>query len=265
MTWQTKVASWVIPLLADYTIPDDAGIVTGVEFGTLDDATSPKILQGSSLTADYPGLVPDFSLDPEITPTTDGVQYNLKAKKAVGFYGVDCDVLSFNDKKLNKWTFPLVRRNFGFIALSRYSTVVADFSLHYENQFHIAEAVQALALNYDDDFSINNLFNSVDKFCLTSVSVFLYPEVVLRVRFLPIWEVWAVRFFRDTTITCVDKTVSSPPAGYNPLPGDPEPPYAVGVTLDTTGHPDGNIATLLCVDANNNEVDDPVWVHGFSG
>lgn len=199
MTWQTKVASWVIPLLADYAVPDDATVVTGIEFGTLDDATGDKTLQGDTLQADYPGLIPDYSLDPEITPLTNSTQYNLKAKKAVGFYGVDCDVLSYNDKKLNKWTFPLLRRNFGYIALSRYSTVAADFPLHYESQYHFAEAIQSLALNYDDDFSTDNVFNSVDKFCLTKVSAFLYPEVVLRVRFLPIWEVWAVRFFRTET------------------------------------------------------------------
>ena len=197
MTWQTQVASWVIPLLADYIIPDDAQVITGVEFGTLDDATGSQTLSGTTLQADYPGLVPDFSLDPEITPTTTGTQYNLKAKKSVGFYGVDIDVISYDDKRLNKWTFPLLRRNFGYAALSRYSTVVVDKPIHYGAQFIFAEAVQALALNYDDDFSVSNLFNSVDKFCCTKVSVFLYPDVVLRVRFLPIWEVWAVRFFQE--------------------------------------------------------------------
>ncbi len=225
MTWQTKVASWVIPLLADYTIPDDAQVITGVEFGTLDDATGDTVLQGSVLQADYPGLVPDFSLDPEISPTTDGVQYNLKAKKAVGFYGVDCDVLSYDEKRLNKWTFPLTRRNFGYIALSRYSTVAADFPLHYENQYHFAEAIQALALNYDDDFSVSNLFNSVDKFCLTKVSVFLYPDVVLRVRFLPIWEVWAVRFFQSNVNPCGGTFDEEPPSGYQPGVGSPPPYY----------------------------------------
>lgn len=230
MAWQTQVASWVIPLLADYVIPDDAQVITGVEFGTLDDATSPIILQGNNLQADYPGLVPDYSLDPEINPTTDGTQYNLKAKKAVGFYGIDCDVLSYNDKRLNKWTFPLVRRNFGYVAMSRFSTVAADFPLHYENQFHFAEAIQALALNYDDDFSVTNLFNSVDKFCLTKVSVFLYPEVVLRVRFLPIWELWAIRFFQQTgcdTITSID---NSPPGASLLSP----PPYIKGQVYGST-------------------------------
>lgn len=228
MTWQTKVASWVIPLLADYTIPDEAQVITGVEFGTLDDATGTTVLQGSVLQADYPGLVPDFSLDPEINPTTGGTQYNLKAKKAVGFYGVDCDVLSYNDKRLNKWTFPLTRRNFGYIAMSRYSTVAADFPLHYENQYHFAEAIQALALNYDDDFSVSNLFNSVDKFCLTKVSAFLYPEVVLQVRFLPIWEVWAVRFLQ-TQEPCDSRLVyTTPPAGG---PYSQNPPYLPGVRI----------------------------------
>lgn len=256
MTWQTKVASWVIPLLADYAIPDDAQVITGVEFGTLDDATSPKVLQGSTLQADYPGLVPDYSLDPEITPTTNGTQYNLKAKKAVGFYGIDCDVLSFNDKRLNKWTFPLVRRNFGYIALSRYSTVAADFPLHYENQYHFAEAIQALALNYDDDFSTSNLFNSVDKFCLTKVSVFLYPEVVLQVRFLPIWEVWAIRFQQANSLTCVQKISKgwATPGGLLTSTGESKV-FSQGAHSLGSG---GSFRTwfLACV---GNAEDDPVW------
>lgn len=254
MTWQTKVASWVIPLLADYAIPDDATIITGVEFGTLDDATGAKVLQGTTLQADYPGLIPDYSLDPEITPTTEGSQYNLKAKKAVGFYGIDCDVLSFNDKRLNKWTFPLTRRNFGYIAMSRYSTVAADFPLHYENQYHFAEAIQALALNYDDDFSVSNLFNSVDKFCLTKVSAFLYPEVVLQVQFLPIWEVWAIRFYQQDSVPCRSRTVSTPPPGnfFNP---PPPPPWLPTTILQTTA---GNF--ILTCEGGAEVEQDPTWV-----
>lgn len=254
MTWQTKVASWVIPLLADYVIPDDATIITGVEFGTLDDATGAKVLQGTTLQADYPGLIPDYSLDPEITPTTEGTQYNLKAKKAVGFYGIDCDVLSFNDKRLNKWTFPLTRRNFGYIAMSRYSTVAADFPLHYENQYHFAEAIQALALNYDDDFSVSNLFNSVDKFCLTKVSAFLYPEVVLQVRFLPIWEVWAIRFYKAASTPCRLRSTSTPPPGV--FSGSSQQPPWFPTTILSTSL--GNFI-LSCTDGAEAEVE-PEWV-----
>lgn len=256
MAWQTQVASWVIPLLADYTIPDDAQVITGVEFGTLDDATSPVVLSGTTLQADYPGLVPDFSLDPELTPTTGGTQYNLKAKKAVGFYGVDCDVISYDDKRLNKWTFPLLRRNFGYAALSRYSTVVVDKPIHYGAQFIFAEAVQALTLNYDDDFSTTNLFNSVDKFCCTKVSVFLYPEVELRVRFLPVWELWAVRFLQSQT-PCDSRVVAYGPPGQdlsNPGPYRPGDFVIVGNPYSTWG--------LFCV---NGQDADPVWVDFGAG
>ena len=199
-SWISRVPSWVLPLLSAYTIPDDAGVVTGVEFATLDDGRGDVTLADTNLTADYPGIIPNYELDPEITPTTDGLQYNLKAKKAVGFYGVDATVTSFDETKLNRWTFPLVRRNFGHIALSRFSTVAYSEPMHYDNQYHIAESVQALTLNYDDDFSTSNLFNSVDKFCLTKVSVFLYPSVHVLIRFLPIWEVWAVRFFQAADV-----------------------------------------------------------------
>lgn len=259
MTWQTQVASWVIPLLADYTIPDDAQVITGVEFGTLDDATGSQTLQNNTLQADYPGLVPDFSLDPEITPTTGGLQYNLKAKKAVGFYGVDCDVISYDDKRLNKWTFPLLRRNFGYVALSRFSTVVVDKPLHYGAQFVFAEAVQALALNYDDDFSVSNLFNSVDKFCCTKVSVFLYPDVVLRVRFLPVWEVYAIRFQQANSLTCVQKVAAgwSTPSGLSTSDGA-SVVYNQGAYSLTNGTT-SSTWLLVCVGGAD---DDPVWESG---
>jgi hypothetical protein len=196
MTWQSQVASWVIPLLGDFVIPDDATVITGIEFATLDDAQGSQTLSGEILTAEYPGLIPDYSTDFEINPQTNGVQYNLKALKAVGFYGVLAEVVSYNDKRLNKWTFPLLRRNFGFLSLSRGIAVASDHPLHYGSQYHFNDSVQSLALNYDDDFAINDLTNNVDKYCLNRVDAFLYPEVVLRVSFLPIWEVWAVRFFQ---------------------------------------------------------------------
>lgn len=199
MTWQTKVASWVIPLLADYAVPDDAQVLAGVEFATLDQSTGSTVLSGNNLSGEFPGLIPNYSLDPEIQPATDGAVYNLKAKKAVGFYGFIAEVLSYNEKRLNKWTFPLVRRNFGFAAMSRNGIVASDQPLHYEFEYHFNLAVQVLAANYDADFSSQNLFNSVDSLSLNRVDVFLYPEVVLQVSFLPIWEVWAVKFFQGNS------------------------------------------------------------------
>lgn len=198
MTWQSRVASWVIPLLGDYVIPDDATIITEIKYATLDEAESPQILSGQVLTAEYPGLIPNYSVDPEINPQTGGVQYNLKALKAVGFYGFQADVVSYNDKRLNKWTFPLLRRNFGFVAMSRNGVVASDQPLHYGSEYHFNDAVISLASNYDNDYRISDLTNEVDKYVLNRVDAFLYPEVVLRVSFLPIWEVWAVRFFQSS-------------------------------------------------------------------
>lgn len=197
MTWQTKVASWVIPLLGDYVIPDDAAVITEIKYATLDEAESPQILSGQNLTAEYPGLIPNYSVEPEINPQTTGVQYNLKALKAVGFYGVQADVVSYNDTRLNKWTFPLLRRNFGFMAMSRNSIVASDQPLHYGAQYHFNDAVISLSSNYDNDYRISDLTNAVDKYVLNRVDAFLYPDVVLRVSFLPIWEVWAVRYFQS--------------------------------------------------------------------
>lgn len=197
MAWQSEVASWVIPLLGDYVIPDDAQVITEIKYATLEEAQSPQILSGQMLTAEYPGLIPNYSVDPEINPQTTGVQYNLKALKAVGFYGFQADVVSYNENRLNKWTFPLVRRNFGFIAMSRSGVVASDQPLHYGSEYHFNDAVIALSANYDNDYRISDLTNEVDQYVLNRVDAFLYPDVVLRVSFLPIWEVWAVRFFQS--------------------------------------------------------------------
>lgn len=197
MSWQTKVASWVIPLLSEYIIPDDATVATAVDFATLADATDPFTSSEATFSVDYPGVVPNYSVQPVITPTTGGLNYAIKALKAVGFYGVVTTVLSYNPKKLNRWTFPLTRRNFGFCTLSRDITVSLEKPIHYERQFHLDTGIISLASNYDDEFNSENLFNSLDQFALTKFSCFLYPEVNLRVAFLPMWEVWAVKFFQS--------------------------------------------------------------------
>lgn len=197
MTWQSKVASWVLPLVAELAIPDDAGVFSDVEFATLDNSVDAVTSDNQLLDADFPGLIPNYSVAVNITPTTGGLDYAVKALKAVGFYGVVTTVLSYEPKKLNDWTFPLVRKNFGFCAQSRGDVVSYNAPIHYQRQFHIDQAVLALLTNYDDQFNSENVFNSADKFALSKFTCFLYPTVVLRVGFLPIWEVWALKFFQS--------------------------------------------------------------------
>lgn len=197
MSWITKVPAWVIPLLTDYLVPDNATAITGVEFGKFGNPVGLTTLSGDIRTAEYPGLVPDFSFIPEISPQTSGTQYNLKARKAVGFYGVITDVVSFDETRINRWNYPLVRRNFGHCSLSKGLFVAHDEPLHYQEQIIISVGTTQVAINYDDQFSIESLLNDVDAYALSRFDCFLYPSVVLLVGFLPIWEVWVVKFFRE--------------------------------------------------------------------
>lgn len=262
MTWQTKVASWVIPLLADYVIPDDAEVIAGVDIATLDQSAGTTVLSGNNLSAEFPGLIPDYSLDTNIVPTTRGFQYNLKAKKAVGFYGFIAEVTSYNDKRLNKWTFPLVRRNFGYAAMSRNEIVAFDQPLHYEFQYHFSNAVQLLASNYDSEFSSQSLVNTVDSLSLNRLDVFLYPEVVLSVSFLPLWESWTLRFLKPEAVTCINREITTPPAGYMGADSGLPPPWKAGAVLETN-LPGQNTAYLEC--ANPDAEVDPEWVYGNVG
>lgn len=197
MSWIAKVPAWVLPLLSEYAVPDNATLVSGVEFGKLGEPLGLTTLSGNNLTASYPGLVPDFSVKPEINPKTTGISYNIKLYKAVGFYGVVTDVLDFDETKINRWTYPLVRRNFGYCSLSKGLFVSHDVPLHYQEQIIISPGISIIAINYDDQFSTEQITNEVDDFALDRFDCFLYPSVTLAVAFLPIWEVWAVRFFRS--------------------------------------------------------------------
>lgn len=197
MTWQSKVAAWVVPLLSEFAIPDDATVQTDVELADLEDATDPFTSSEATFTSDYPGLIPNYRVDPIITPTTGGLDYVIKALKAVGFYGVLTTVVSFDPKKVNLWTFPQVRRNFGFCALSRGSLVSLNQPIHFQQQYHIDEGVLGLISNYDDQFNKENIFNSADKNCLNRFSCYQAPGVRTRVSFLPVFEVWAVKFFQS--------------------------------------------------------------------
>lgn len=196
MTWQTRIAAWAIPLLGEYLIPDDATVVSGVGFATIDSAESGFTSSDAIFSADFPGLIPNFSIEPTIVPTTGGFLYDIKAKKAIGFHGVTTTVLAYEEGKFNRWTFPLVRRNFGFIALSRGDVVSLQQPVHYQRQVHLDAGVFGLASNYDVQLNASTLTNSVDKCALTKASIFQYPTSRIRVSFLPIWEEWAVRFFR---------------------------------------------------------------------
>lgn len=255
LTWQTKVASWVIPLLQSYAVPDNATVTSSVEFGNLTAATGKRTLQGTNLTAEYPGLIPDITVSPTITPTNGGMNYVINLRKGVGFHGIVTEVTRFDEKRVNKWSFPLIRRNFGHLSMSRGIVVGESNPIHYQKQYHFCVSALALVSNYDVQYSGDSITNDADKFCLNRVDAFLYPEVILDVSFLPIWEGWAVKFFRNTTLTCVQKISSgwSAPLGVNlNVPGNTV--YRQGVYTANT--PQGVESwELACVRSDR----DPVW------
>lgn len=242
MVWQTKVAAWVVPLMQQFLVPDDATVVSGVGFGAVDDAEGGVTSTDSTFTASFPGLVPNFSVSPTVVPTVGGALYDIKAKKAIGFHGALTTVLSFDETKFNNWVFPITRRNFGFIALSRGNIVSLSQSIIYQEQVHLDGNVFGLAANYDEQLSASALLNSVDKTALTKASVFQYPTARTRVSFLPIWEEWTVRFFRAEADVCGGTTSIPVPGGL--VPGTaPPPPWSRGTVASSRS---GGNYVLIC-------------------
>lgn len=196
MSWQQKVASWVIPLVTEYLIPDDAAVVTGVDFASLDAATDPINFTVEMGSGSFPGLVPNYSVVSEVTPSDTGVSYVLKARKAVGFYGVLATVLSYDPQKINNWRYPIDRKQFGYLSISRDSKVLYDKRMSYSREYHLSDTVISLLANYDEQFFSGDLFNSADKLCATTYEFAVSPTVRMRIAPLPIWEVWAIKWFQ---------------------------------------------------------------------
>lgn len=199
MAWNTKVPLWVINLAANFLIPDDAALTSGIKYGKLSDAVSSQDFAEQTGQAQYPGFVPNYSVFPETETTTEGVNWKIQFLKAVGFYGIRVTVLGFDATKINQWNFPLVRRQFGFVTLSRDDVVLVSEPLSYSEQFFIADSVLSLLSGYNDTFGISKLFNEADKFVCNLVSFYVNPTVQIQIKFLPVWEVWQLSFFQTSS------------------------------------------------------------------
>lgn len=197
MSWVSKVPAWVIPLLQAYVIPDDATVTTGVDFDSFDGGDGSEVSINQDFTLAYPGIVPSYALEPIIQPQTSGIRYILKAKKSVGFYACRTEVLSYEQARVNRWEFPIDRKQFGWVTLGRGGTVLSEERIAYALQIHTCIPATLLLLNYDDEFNTENLFNSADKLTATHVNARMSPTVKVRFTPLPTWEVWAINFFRE--------------------------------------------------------------------
>lgn len=199
MAWNTQVPLWVINLAAQFLIPDNASVSSGIKIASLEENVDSQSFTVQTGQGDYPGIIPNYSVVPEAETTTEGVNWKIQFRKAVGFYGIKTEVLSYNENKLNHWNFPLDRRQFGFVTVSRNSAVIVSEPISYSEQYFISDAILSIISGYNDQFGINKLFNKADDFVANLISFYVNPTVALRVSFLPIWEVWQLAFFQSSS------------------------------------------------------------------
>jgi len=190
------IPSWIIAALGDVVVPDNYTLTTSASVADLESAVDLQPLSTNAPTQNYPGLVPDLSVQVQTTPAQNGLNYQVEGRKAVGFWGICLDVFDFDEERINQWNFPLLRRNFGYVTLSRNSRVVAESPVHYGSQLVASPIVLQQAYGYKPSVVQNELTNQIDKVVLNQVDSHWSPTVRFRVSFLPIWEVWALNFFQ---------------------------------------------------------------------
>lgn len=199
MAWNTQVPLWVLNLAAQFVIPDNAGLTSGIKIASLEEDEDSQSFSTQTGQGDYPGIIPNYSIVPETETTTDGVNWKIQFRKAVGFYGIKTEVVAYDSTRLNQWNFPLDRKQFGFVTVSRNAAVIVSEPISYSQQYFISDAILSILSGYNDQFGISKLFNKADDFVANLISFYVNPTVQLRVSFLPIWEVWQLAFFQTSS------------------------------------------------------------------
>jgi len=198
MAWQSKVPLWVLNLAAQFLIPDEAGLTTGIKLASLEEDTDEQSFTLQTGQGNYPGVIPNYSIVPESDITTEGVDWKIQFRKAVGFYGVKTEIFAYDSTKLNQWNFPLDRKQFGFMTVSRNDAVLVSEPISYAQQFFIGDGILSILSGYNDQFGITKLFNKADDFVANLFSFYVNPTCQLRVTFLPVWEVWQLAWFSES-------------------------------------------------------------------
>ena len=194
---KTALPLWVSQLLLGYVVPSEVEANTKIVIGSLVDSKGLKEVSGMAGTLYYPGLVPDFSIAPVIEPTFNGLNYKILLKKAVGFYGVSFHASEYDPKKFNKWTFPVTRLNFGYMAFLSTDSVVSASSIHYEKQRILCDpvmnALTPVMLQHESD----DLLVDADVHCCTSIAYQLAVPMTCRFSFHPVYERWQIKWFEE--------------------------------------------------------------------
>lgn len=190
------IPPWILAALGEVVVPDNYTLTTSSSIADIESGVQLEILSTATPTRNYPGLVPNLSVNVQTTPSANGLNYQVEGRKAVGFWGICLDVFDYDETRINQWNFPLLRRNFGYVTLSRNSRVIAESPVHYGSQLVAAPVVLHQAYGYKPTVIANELSNQIDKVVLNQVDSYWSPTVRFQVSFLPIWEVWALNFFQ---------------------------------------------------------------------
>lgn len=222
---KTSLPLWVTQLLLGYVVPSTVEATTKIVIGSLVGPKGLKEVSGMAGTLYYPGLVPDFSVAAVIDPGFGGLDYKIILKKAVGFYGVSFYASEYDSKKFNKWTFPVTRLNFGYMAFLSTDSVVSASSIHYEKQRilcnDVMTALTPVMLQHESD----DVLVDADVHCCTSIAYQLAVPMTCRFSFHPVYERWQIKWFEETPdepdpsgMTCEEALAFWEAAGSPSLP-----------------------------------------------
>ena len=193
----TSLPLWIQSLLVGYVVPEEVSVKTAIRLGDLRSRSGTTTQ--SSLYGDlsFPGLIPDFSVALESVPTVTSMVYSMFVKKAVGFYGITFKALDYDKTKFNDWSFPVERRNFGFMAFLKDSDVVEASALHYENQIILADSIVDVltpVIAYHDP---SDLIIKAEGYCCSRIVYQMAREFTYEFSFIPCYEVWEIGWVSD--------------------------------------------------------------------
>lgn len=226
----TSLPSWVSGLLIGYFIPEEVDVRTKISLGTY--GGNYKGYTGTSQQGvhNYPGLFPDYSVQVNIEVLTTGASYNALLLKAVGFYGLIVRVFDYNQKHFNDWSYPIERRNFGYMSISIGENVIHAEPIHFNKVIAQSLEVTTRTMAAMQSHDPNSLTVAAELCCANRYEYTLYKPASIEFKILPVLEVWELSWFvKDSSEepnegNCwfgdCDK-LGGKYGGTPPLPGDP--------------------------------------------
>lgn len=222
-----KLPFWVAQLLSGYILPDEVGVKTSIAMGNFLGSGSPIVRTDMSFVGDYPGAIPDFSVNANVEPMVTHVSYNIELKKAVGFVGFVAEVSDYNQAHFNDWSFPVERRNFGYMAFSNNDNIASPQPIHFKQSLLLSHEAMTRTAYAKMAHDTQSLLVAAEHACMNGYAFTLYKQATIRLKPIPVYEVWEVSWtaindtpdYNDLTCSEIDAIVGSR------IPDEAEPIY----------------------------------------